>query len=208
MIYKSVRTSYFQIMSEKDSDKRDEPKCDVQKPSSSSSSAASETVKRGAAKFRAKLQKRKGGKGSLRDQISSAVKFNNNLKDEIQSVKGTTRNNNRSPEDRKTQNKSSRVKVSESNKFKGKGKNYPTPRSAREPKELTEDEIGEVMKRRMVYDTKVGGRSAGGGFKFRKPPRLGSDSGRRRRMDRIYSANDSDEEDEREGAYGYGNGNN
>ena len=73
---------------------------------------------------------------------------------------------------------------------------------------MTEDEIGEVMKRRMVYDTKVGGRSAGGGFKFRKPPRLGSDSGRRRRMDRIYSADDSDEEDEREGAYGYGNGKN
>ena len=187
-------------MSEKDSDKRDEPKCAVQK--ASSSSATSETVKRGAAKFRAKLQKRKGGKGSLRDQISSAVKFNYNLKDEIQSVKGTTRNNNRSPEDRKTQNKSPRVKG------KGKGKNYPTPRSAREPKELTEDEIGEVMKRRMVYDTKVGGRSAGGGFKFRKPPRLGSDPGRRRRMDRIYSADDSDEEDEREGAYGYGNGNN
>ena len=186
-------------MSEKDSDKRDEPKCAVQK--ASSSSANSETVKRGAAKFRAKLQKRKGGKGSLRDQIMSALKVNS-LKDEVQSEKSTTRNTNRSPEDRKTHNKSPQVKG------KGKGKNYPIPRSAREPKVLTEDEIGEVMKRRMVYDTKVGGRSARGGFKFRKPPRLGSDPGRRRRMDRIYSADDSDEEDEREGAYGYGNGKN
>ena len=195
-------------MSEKDNAKRAESKCDVQKASSSTSAATSETVRRGAAKFRAKfqLQKRNSGKGSLRDQIMSAVKANNNLKDEVQSVKSTKRNNNRSPEDRKTQNKSPRVKVSESNK--GKGKTYPTPRSAREPKVLTDVEIDKVMKRRMVYDTKVGGRSAGGGFKFRKPPRLGSDTGRRRRMDRIYSADDSDEEDEREGAYGYGTGNN
>ena len=195
-------------MSEKDNDKRDELNCDVQEPSSSTSAAASETVKRGAAKFRAKLQKRKRGKGSLRDQIKSALKVNNNLKDEVQSVKSTKRNNNGSREDRKTQNKSPRVKVTESKKDKGKGKNYPTPRSSREPKELTEDEIDRVMKRRMVRDTKVGGRSAGGGFKFRKPPQLGSDPGRRRRMDRIYSADDSDEEDEREGAYGYGTGNN
>ena len=67
---------------------------------------------------------------------------------------------------------------------------------------LTEDQITEVLRRRKVYDTKVGGRSVKGGFQFRKPPLLGSDNGRRR-MDRIYSVDDSDEEDEREGAYGY-----
>ena len=183
-------------MSEKDNVK--------QKPSSSSS-AASETVLRGAAKFREKMQQRKGVKGSLRSKIKSAVKVNNNnFEDKVQSVKTPDRNSNGSHDARHTKKKAQRFTVPETNSVKPKGKNYPTPKSSREPKMLTEDQINEVMRRRIVYDTKVGGRSAKGGFKFRKPPRLGSDNGRRRRMDRIYSADDSDEEDEREGAYGYG----
>lgn len=178
-------------MSEKDNVKK--------KPSS----AASDTVMRGVARFREKMQpKRKGAKGSLRDQIKkSAVKVNNNIfKDQVQSVKSQERNVNRSHDAPQT-----KKKAAESNTLKPKGKNYPTPKSAREPKMLTEDEIDKIRKRRLVFDTKVGGRSAKGGFQFRKPPRLGSDNGRKRRLDRIYSADDSDEEDEREGAYGYGN---
>ena len=69
---------------------------------------------------------------------------------------------------------------------------------------LTEEEIEEVRRRRGVHDTKVGGRSVKGGFKFRKFDRLGSQPGRRR-MDRTYSVDDSDEENERELAFGYGN---
>ena len=183
-------------MSEKDIEKRN-----VQK-----SSPASDSVKRGAAKFREKLQRKKSVniKGSLRNQIQAAVKVNNNnFKDQDQSVKSSDFSNS-SHEAKKTQRKIQWVNVTELNKSNEKGKNYPTPRSLRDPKILTEDEIDEVMRRRMVFDSKVGGRSAKGGFKFRKPPRLGSDFSRRR-IDRIHSAYDSDDEDERDGAYGYGN---
>ena len=173
-----------------------------QKPSS----AASDTVLKAAANFREKMQKsqRKGAKGSLRDQIrKSAVKVNNNnFKDQVKSQEKTIT---RSHDAQQTKKKVQRFNVAQSNEVKPKGKNYPTPKSAREPKMLTEDKIDEIRKRRLVFDTKVGGRSAKGGFQFRKPPRLGSDNGRKRRMDRIYSVDDSDEEDEREGAYGYGN---
>ena len=182
-------------MSEKDNVK--------QKPSSSSS-ATSETVLRGAAKFREKMQQRKGAKSSLRAKIKSALKVNNNnFEDKVQSVKTQERNSNGSHDARHSTKKARKFIVPETNNVKPKGKNYPTPKSSREPKMLTEDQINEVLRRRKVYDTKVGGRSAKGGFQFRKPPRLGSDNGRRR-MDRIYSVDDSDEEDEREGAYGYG----
>ena len=174
-----------------------------QKPSS----AVSDTVQKAAANFRKKMQKnqRKGAKGSLRDQIrKSAVKVNNNnFKDQVKSQERTITS--RSHDAQQTKKKAQRFNVAQSNEVKPKGTNYPTPKSAREPKMLTEDEIDEIRKRRLVFDTKVGGRSAKGGFQFRKPPRLGSDNGRKRRMDRIYSVDDSDEEDEREGAYGYGN---
>ena len=175
-----------------------------QKPSS----AVSDTVLRGAANFRKKMQQRKGVKGSLRDQIrksASAVKVNANNNIFKDQVKSQERNNTRSHDAQQTKKKAQRFNVEKSNEVKPKGKNYPTPKSAREPKNLTEDEIDEIRKRRLVFDTKVGGRSAKGGFQFRKPPRLGSDNGRKRRLDRIYSVDDSDEEEEREGAYGYGN---
>ena len=185
-------------MSEKDNVK--------QKPSSSSS-ATSETVLRGAAKFREKMQQRKGAKSSLRAKIKSAVKVNNNnFEDKVQSVKtqeGDSHSHRSHDTRRHLKKKARKFIVPETNNVKPKGKNYPTPKSSREPKMLNEDQITEVLRRRKVYDTKVGGRSVKGGFQFRKPPRLGSDNGRRR-MDRIYSVDDSDEEDEREGAYGYG----
>ena len=177
-----------------------------QKPSS----AASDTVLKAAANFRKKMQKnqKKGAKGSLRDQIrksASAVKVNDNNNIFKDQVKSQEKNNTRGHDAQQTKKNAQRFNVEKSNEVKPKGKNYPTPKSAREPKMLTEDKIDEIRKRRLVFDTKVGGRSAKGGFQFRKPPRLGSDNGRKRRMDRIYSADDSDEEDEREGAYGYGN---
>ena len=176
-------------MSEKDDCKTDR---DTPRSSSSTKSAASEAVRRGAAKFRERLQRNKCNKESLRDQMKSAVKENdNNFKDEVQSSsnKGA---------------KTTRDKVTAAKRDKKKGKNYPTPRSAREPKVLTEEEIEEGRRRRRVHDTKPGGRSVKGGFKFRKFDRLGSQPGRRR-MDRIYSVDDSDEENERELAFGYGN---
>ena len=70
-------------MSEKDDCKtvRDAPRS-----SSSTKSAASEAVRRGAAKFRERLlQRNKCDKGSLRDKIKSAVRENNNnFNDEVQ----------------------------------------------------------------------------------------------------------------------------
>ena len=105
-------------MSEKDDCKtdRDTPR------SSSTKSAASEAVRRGAAKFRERLQRNKCNKESLRDQMKSAVKENdNNFKDEVQSSsnKGA---------------KTTRDKVTAAKRDKKKGKNYPTPRSAESPR--------------------------------------------------------------------------
>ena len=189
-------------MSEKDDCKtvRDAPRS-----SSSTKSAASEAVRRAAAKFRERLlQRNKCNKGSLRDKIKSAVRENNNnFNDEVQRSSPLS-NTNKRGRNKGEGAQTTRDKVTADKRDKKKGKNYPTPRSAREPKVLTEEEIEEVRRRRRVHDTKVGGRGVKGGFKFRKFDRLGSQPGRRR-MDRIYSVDDSDEENERELAFGYGN---
>ena len=177
----------------------------------SSTAAESETVQRGAARFREKLQRLRcaKSKASLRDKIKSAVKLSKNkVTDKVQSSSPTRSSGNKmnkqSRDTGEAHKKAHGNGVTESKRDKDKGKNYPTPRSAREPRELTEEEMEEVRRRRRVHDTKVGGRSVKGGFKFRKFDRLGSQPGRRR-MDRIYSVEDSDEESERELAFGYGN---
>ena len=146
----------------------------------SSSSSTSESVKRGAQLFQERLRKQQNNitkKSKLKKQIMNDSNGNKMKKDATKSQ----------------ENLHKHVEQRSKNEFDkhSKGKSY----KSRSDKELKELKPEEAFLKNYVYDTKPS-RNSSSGFKLRNYHRLGS-TGYRKRPDRIYSVEDSDEEEGR-----------